>query len=205
MLMESHVDPFNAQETQPYRADPQIQAVTGLVEAYQQDDIDKFEKVLRRNRAAIMEDPFMRPYMEDLMTVLRTQVRFLVLVFGVFFLSFFFATGCAHERGPGRMQVLLNKVIGPYRRVRLAFLAQKANCSEAEVERLLASLIVDGRVDGRIDQVNQLLLLTPKRGGGGAVAGEDEVPSRPRPAILTSWVGALESMQKTLMQRGVGA
>ena len=106
--------------------------------------------------------------------------------------------------GGGGLQVLLNKVIGPYRRVRLAFLAQKANCSEAEVERLIASLIVDGRVDGRIDQVNQLLLLTPK--GGGGAAGEDvEVPSRPRPAILTSWVGALESMQKTLMQRGVGA
>ena len=72
--MASHVDPFNAQETQPYRADPQIQAVTALVEAYQQDDIDKFEKVLRRNRAATMDDPFIRPYMEDLMTVLRTQV-----------------------------------------------------------------------------------------------------------------------------------
>jgi hypothetical protein len=32
MLMESTVDPFNAQETKPYRADPQIEAMTNLVE-----------------------------------------------------------------------------------------------------------------------------------------------------------------------------
>jgi COP9 signalosome complex subunit 2 len=76
MLMESRVDPFNAQETQPYRNEPQIQAITGLVEAYQQGDIAKFERVLRCNRQTILEDPFIRPYMEDLMTVLRTQVFF---------------------------------------------------------------------------------------------------------------------------------
>jgi hypothetical protein len=76
MLMESHVDPFNAQETQPYRNEPQIQAITGLVEAHQQDDIGKFERVLRSNKQAIKEDPFIWPYMEDLMTLLRTQVGY---------------------------------------------------------------------------------------------------------------------------------
>lgn len=76
MLMESHVDPFNAQETQPYRSDPQIQAMTELVVAYQNDDIHNFERVLNSNRSTILEDPFIRPYMEDLMTALRTQVLF---------------------------------------------------------------------------------------------------------------------------------
>jgi hypothetical protein len=80
MLMESHVDPFNAQETQPYRSDPQIQAMTELVMAYQNDDIQKFERVLNSNRSTILEDPFIRPYMEDLMTALRTQVQFLLLL-----------------------------------------------------------------------------------------------------------------------------
>jgi COP9 signalosome complex subunit 2 len=75
MLMESHVDPFNAQETKPYRADPQIQAMTDLVEAYQSSDINKFERVLRASKATVLEDPFIRPYIEDLITVLRTQVR----------------------------------------------------------------------------------------------------------------------------------
>lgn len=75
MLMESHVDPFNAQETKPYRSDPQIQAMTDLVEAYQNSDINKFERVLRASKATVLEDPFIRPYIEDLITVLRTQVR----------------------------------------------------------------------------------------------------------------------------------
>lgn len=74
MLMESHVDPFNAQETKPYRSDPQIQAMTDLVEAYQNSDINKFERVLRASKATVLEDPFIRPYIEDLITVLRTQV-----------------------------------------------------------------------------------------------------------------------------------
>lgn len=75
MLMESHVDPFNAQETKPYRSDPEIQAMTDLVEAYQNSDINKFERTLRANRDKVIEDPFIRPYVEDLITVLRTQVH----------------------------------------------------------------------------------------------------------------------------------
>lgn len=74
MLMESHVDPFNAQEAKPYRSDPQIQAMTDLVEAYQNSDINKFERVLRASKTTVLEDPFIRPYIEDLITVLRTQV-----------------------------------------------------------------------------------------------------------------------------------
>lgn len=73
MLMESHVDPFNAQETKPYRSDPEIQAMTDLVEAYQNSDINKFERTLKANRNTVIEDPFIRPYVEDLITVLRTQ------------------------------------------------------------------------------------------------------------------------------------
>ena len=74
MLMESRVDPFNAQETQPYRSDPEIQAMTGLVEAYQRADIRKFERTLQAHRAAILDDAFIGPYVQDLMTSLRTQV-----------------------------------------------------------------------------------------------------------------------------------
>jgi COP9 signalosome complex subunit 2 len=74
MLMESHVDPFNAQETKPYRTDPQIQAMTDLVDAYQESNINKFEKVLKASKATVLEDPFIRPYIEDLINVLRTQV-----------------------------------------------------------------------------------------------------------------------------------
>jgi PCI domain len=94
------------------------------------------------------------------------------------------------------VQVLLTKVIGPYNCMRIGFLASKINCSEAEVERLLASLIVDGRIEGHIDQVKQLLLL-PKGGSrGGRV---DEVGGRT--AAMDKWIATLRSMQRTLLQR----
>ena len=50
MLMESSVDPFTAQEAKPYKNDPEVQAMTNLVEAYQQNDINDFEKILRTER-----------------------------------------------------------------------------------------------------------------------------------------------------------
>lgn len=158
MLMESQVDPFNAQETKPYRNDPQIQAMTDLVQAYQANDINKFERILRANRISILEDPFIRPYIEDLMTGLRTQV--------------------------------LTKIIGPYTRVRIPFLAQRVNYSEKELERLLASLILDGRIQGQIDQVNQLLILS--RTSGSSTGKYQQ---------LDKWADTLTSIQMTLLSK----
>jgi COP9 signalosome complex subunit 2 len=50
MLMESNVDPFDAQEAKPYKADPEVLAMTNLVDAYQRNDIYEFEKGLKDNR-----------------------------------------------------------------------------------------------------------------------------------------------------------
>ena len=44
-----------------------------------------------------------------------------------------------------RTQVLL-KVITPYTRIRIAFIAQELNIAPAEVEQLLVTLILDGQV-----------------------------------------------------------
>ena len=60
-----------------------------------------------------------------------------------------------------RTQVLL-KVITPYTRIRIDFVAQELNISAAEVETLLVALILDGQVDGHIDQLDRLLLLNQK-------------------------------------------
>lgn len=52
-----------------------------------------------------------------------------------------------------RTQVLL-KAIAPYTRVTLPHVASELNgIPVAEVENLLVSLILDGKVDGKIDQV----------------------------------------------------
>ena len=50
MLMESQVDPFDAQEAKPYKTDSEVQAMTNLVDAYQRNNIKDFEKILRTNK-----------------------------------------------------------------------------------------------------------------------------------------------------------
>ncbi|CAN6827569.1 unnamed protein product, partial [Brassica oleracea] len=74
MLMESEVNPFDGQEAKPYKNDPEILAMTNLVAAYQRNEIIEFEKILKNNRKTIMDDPFIRNYMEDLLKKVRTQV-----------------------------------------------------------------------------------------------------------------------------------
>ncbi|XP_052796705.1 COP9 signalosome complex subunit 2 [Mya arenaria] len=74
MLMKSGINPFDSQETKPYKNDPEILAMTNLVSSYQNNDINEFEKILRTNRRNIMEDPFIREHIEDLLRNIRTQV-----------------------------------------------------------------------------------------------------------------------------------
>lgn len=74
MLMKSTVDPFDAQESKPYKDNPEIQAMTKLVVAYQDHDIKQFEKILKTNRRNLMDDPFVREYISDLLKNIRTEV-----------------------------------------------------------------------------------------------------------------------------------
>ncbi|KFM23413.1 COP9 signalosome complex subunit 2 [Auxenochlorella protothecoides] len=75
MLMQSGVDPFDSQEARPYKNEPEVAAMTALVDAYQSSAIPEFERILRTHRAAIMADPFIAQYVEDL---LRNAVSRLV-------------------------------------------------------------------------------------------------------------------------------
>ncbi|CAK0735525.1 COP9/signalosome complex subunit Csn2 [Coccomyxa viridis] len=74
MLMESAVDPFDAQEAAPYKQDPEVLAMTNLVAAYQENNIKGFERILKTNKRTIYDDPFIRNYIEDLLKNIRTQV-----------------------------------------------------------------------------------------------------------------------------------
>jgi len=74
MLMKSGINPFDSQEAKPYKNDPEILAMTNLVTAYQNNDINDFEKILKVNRQTIMEDTFIREHIEDLLKNIRTQV-----------------------------------------------------------------------------------------------------------------------------------
>uniref|UniRef100_A0A0D6R896 COP9 signalosome complex subunit 2 n=1 Tax=Araucaria cunninghamii TaxID=56994 RepID=A0A0D6R896_ARACU len=134
MLMQSEVNPFDAQEAKPYKNDPEILAMTNLVAAYQRNEIFEFEKILKENQTTIMDDPFIRNYIEDLLKNIRTQV--------------------------------LLKLIKPYTRIRIPFISKELNIPEKDVEQLLVSLILDNRIQGHIDQVNQLLELGGDRSKG---------------------------------------
>lgn len=57
-----------------------------------------------------------------------------------------------------RTQFLL-ELIKPYTRIRMAFMAKELNITANEVESLLVDLILDSKIVGKIDQVNQLLCL----------------------------------------------
>eukprot|EP00126_Sphaerothecum_destruens_P012999 Sdes_comp22245_c0_seq1m20741 len=79
MLMCSEINPFDSQEAKPYKQDPEILAMTNLVAAYQRNDIHEFESILKLNRDKIMDDPFIRNYIEELLKNIRTQVLICLL------------------------------------------------------------------------------------------------------------------------------
>ena len=45
-----------------------------FVSAYQNNDITEFEKILKTNHSNIMDDPFIREHIEELLRNIRTQV-----------------------------------------------------------------------------------------------------------------------------------
>ncbi len=149
MLMKSGINPFDSQEAKPYKNDPEILAMTNLVSAYQNNDINDFEKILKQNRQTIMDDPFIREHIEDLLRNIRTQVR------------------CHCDSTVAReclwsmlsiMQVLI-KLIRPYTRIKISFISGQLNIDSSDVESLLVSCILDNTIKGRIDQVRLSLTI----------------------------------------------
>ena len=95
MLMKSDINPFDSQEAKPFKNDSQISRhdQLGLVSpyskntlymltgyptsgpvryvqnfrAYQLNDIEDFERILKNNRSTIMDDPFIREHIEGLL------------------------------------------------------------------------------------------------------------------------------------------
>ncbi|TSM52318.1 COP9 signalosome complex subunit 2 [Bagarius yarrelli] len=137
MLMKSGINPFDSQEAKPYKNDPEILAMTNLVSAYQNNDITEFEKILKTNHSNIMDDPFIREHIEELLRNIRTQG--------------------------------LIKLIKPYTRIHIPFISKHIN--------------------GRIDQVNQLLELDHQKRGGA------------RYAALDKWTNQLNSLNQAILHK----
>merc|ERR1712071_620727 len=80
MLHSSTINPFDSQEARPYRDDPEIKVMTNLVQAFQNNQIQEFEAILRRNEEKLMADEFIREHVEELKRTIRTQVLQSVIV-----------------------------------------------------------------------------------------------------------------------------
>lgn len=87
-----------------------------------------------------------------------------------------------------RTQVVL-AMVGPYTRIRIPFISQKLNIPEADVEQLLVALILDNKIHGRIDQVNQQLELDSKAGVDVKYASMDK------------WAKHLQAVHNTVIAR----
>jgi len=73
MLVDSAINPFDSQETKPYKNDVQIIAMTDLVGAYQRGDIHGFERILKTRGSSIMDDPFIREHIDGVVRNIRTS------------------------------------------------------------------------------------------------------------------------------------
>jgi len=86
-----------------------------------------------------------------------------------------------------RTQVLL-QMIQPYTRVTIPYIAKKLNVSAAEVQDLLVFLILDNKIEGQIDQINQLLRIEK----GHTVA---------KYRHMSKWSDQLNSLHGTILGR----
>ncbi|KAI0125424.1 COP9 signalosome complex subunit 2 [Xylariales sp. AK1849] len=152
MLMKSDINPFDSQETKPYRSDPRIAAMTELVDAYQRDDMHEYTKVMQRNQD-ILADPFIAENIDEVTRNMRTKA--------------------------------LVKLIAPYTRLKIAWVARQLKISEAEVQDILGFLIVDGKIHGKIDQQ------------AGIVEIESDGDAE-RVDAIDSWAAALTTMYTTI-------
>ena len=80
-------------------------------------------------------------------------------------------------------------MIKPYTRISIAFIASEINIAAAEVEQLLVALILDGLIDGKIDQIGQLLLLSQ--------SSADKVKF----AAAEKWATQLQQLQQTILTK----
>jgi COP9 signalosome complex subunit 2 len=74
MLMSGNVDPFEANETKPYKNHPEIVAIKDLVKAYQMGNIEYFQSILKQNKSTFQDDQFMGEYIPPLLKNIRSKV-----------------------------------------------------------------------------------------------------------------------------------
>jgi len=158
MLMGSDINPFDSQETKPYKNDPRIAAMTELVDAYQNDQMHQYESVLTKNKD-LLADPFIAENIDEVTRNMRTKA--------------------------------VVKLVAPYTRFKLEFIAKRLNISTPEVQDIVGFLIMDGQLRGKINQE----------------AGTVEIESRTdtdRMHVVGDWTSAIRSLSSFVLNESEG-
>ncbi|CAF1142557.1 unnamed protein product [Adineta steineri] len=159
MLMRSTINPFDSPEAKPYKDNPDIQAMTNLINAYQNNNIKEFEVILHKNRQSILDDQFVR----ELIDILRRSIRTSVLI----------------------------RLIKPYTKIHMKFIATELNISIDDVENLLITCILDQTIQGKIDQINNIL----------EIDQQENIQGIHRYQAITKIATNLQTIQHTIIQR----
>lgn len=154
--MGSDINPFDSQETKPYRNDPRIAAMTELVDAYQRDDIHRYESILQKNQD-LLADSFIAENIDEVTRNMRTKT--------------------------------VVKLVAPYTRFRLSSIAKQLKISVQEVQDIIGFLIMDGRLNGKINQ------------DAGTVEIENNA-DRDRLAAMSSWTEAVRTLAQGVLTDG---
>lgn len=158
MLADSSINPFDSQETKPYKNDPRIAAMTDLVTAYQQEDIHAYERILQSN-SDLLNDPFIAENIDEVTRNMRTKA--------------------------------VLKLVAPYTRFHISFVAKRLNISTAEVQDIVGFLIVDGKLKAKINQ------------NEGIVDSQDNTDAD-RIEAVQQWSSGLQSLWTTILNQGDG-
>lgn len=132
--------------------------MTDLVDAYQHDDIHRYENILQNNKD-VLADPFIAENIDEVTRNMRTK--------GVL------------------------KLIAPYTRFNMAFIAKHLKISVAEVQDIVGFLIVDGKLKGKINQEK----------GTVEVENDEDVG---RTQSIQQWTSAIDSLWRTILDEGEG-
>lgn len=158
MLADSKINPFDSQETKPYASDPRIAAMTGLVDAYQRDDVHRYEDILKEN-PDLLQDKFIAENIDEVSRAMRTKA--------------------------------VLKLVAPYSRFTLAFIAKHIKIPISEVQDILGVLIVDKKLKAKIDQEN----------GTVHVENHENVEQVVR---LNEWTAAMAELCSTVLNESDG-
>jgi len=80
--MKSSINPLDSPEAKPYKNDPEILAITYLIQAYLNDDIKEFEIILKKHKTNIMNDSFIKKHIEGIVpNMLKIHILFYIYIF----------------------------------------------------------------------------------------------------------------------------